>query len=115
MKSRFDSAAFLWLALVLFIALCIAFLLPVTPQDYWWYLRIGRDTLSSGAVPRLDSLTFSQTGTPVDYQSWGAAVVFWLIYRLGGLTLTGLLRGAYCWRCRMHWCGRRPAGRVRAG
>ena len=92
-KPRFDSAAFLLLAVVLFIALCIAFLLPVTPQDYWWYLRIGRDTLSSGAVPRLDTLTFSRTGTPVDYQSWGAAVIFWLIYRLGGLPLTSLVRG----------------------
>ena len=49
MKKRTDTASFLWLALVLFIALTIAFLLPVTPQDYWWYLRVGRDTLASGA------------------------------------------------------------------
>jgi hypothetical protein len=92
MKSR-DTASFLWLALVLFIALTIAFLLPVTPQDYWWYLRVGRDTLTSGAVPRLDTLTFTQAGTPVVYHSWGAAVLFWLVYKLGGLSLTVLLRG----------------------
>ena len=92
MKAR-DSAAWPWLGLVLLIALSIAFLLPVTPQDYWWYLRIGRDTLAAGAVPRLDTLTFSRAGTPVDYQSWGAAVLFWLVYRLGGLSLTVLLRG----------------------
>jgi hypothetical protein len=94
MKPRFDTAAFLWLGLVLLIALSIAFLLPVTPQDYWWYLRVGRDTLTSGAVPRLDTLTFTQAGTPVVYHSWGAAVLFWLVYRLGGLSLTVLLRGA---------------------
>ncbi len=93
MKRRPDTFAFLWLALVLFIALCIAFLLPVTPQDYWWYLRVGRDTLASGGVPRLDTFTFTQAGTPVDYQSWGAGVIFYLIYRLGGLSLTVLLRG----------------------
>ncbi len=93
MKSRFDTAAILWLGLVLLIALSIAFLLPVTPQDYWWYLRIGHDTLTAGAVPRLDTMTFTQTGTPVDYQSWGAAVLFWLLYQLGGLSLTVLLRG----------------------
>ena len=92
-KPHTDTAAFLWLALVLFIALSIAFLLPVTPQDYWWYLRIGHDTLSSGTVPRLDTLTFSQAGTPVVYHSWAAAVLFWLIYQLGGLPLTVLLRG----------------------
>ncbi len=115
-KQRIDSAAFLWLALVLFIALCIAFLLPVTPQDYWWYLRIGRDTLSSGAVPRLDSLTFSQTGTPVDYQSWGAAVVFWLIYRMGGLALTGLLRGVVlAVTYALGWATARRAGAGRVG
>ena len=93
MKPRTDTASYLWLGLVLLIALSIAFLLPVTPQDYWWYLRIGHDTLTTGAVPRLDTLTFTRTGTPVDYQSWGAAVLFWLVYRLGGLTLTVLLRG----------------------
>ncbi len=94
MKSRFDTAAFLWLGLVLLIALSIAFLLPITPQDYWWYLRVGRDTLSSGAVPKVDTFTFTQAGTPVVYHSWGAAVLFWLIYRLGGLSLTLLLRAA---------------------
>ena len=92
MKPRFDTVSFLWLALVLFIALTIAFLLPVTPQDYWWYLRIGQDTLATGAVPRLDTFTFTQSGSPVDYQSWGAAVIFFLIYRLGGLSLSFLLR-----------------------
>ncbi|MGB8213130.1 MAG: hypothetical protein WCE68_06180 [Anaerolineales bacterium] len=94
MKRHSDTTSFLWLGLVLMVALSIAFLLPVTPQDYWWYLRIGHDTLASGAVPRLDTLTFSQAGTPVDYQSWAAAVIFWLLYRLGGLPLTVLLRGA---------------------
>ncbi len=93
MRSRIDTAAILWLGLVLLIALSIAFLLPVTPQDYWWYLRVGHDTLALGAVPRLDTLTFTRVGTPVDYQSWGAAVIFWLVYRLGGLSLTVLLRG----------------------
>jgi len=92
-KPRFDTASFLWLALVLFIALTIAFLLPVTPQDYWWYLRLGRDTLAGGTVPRLDTFTFTRSGTPVDYQSWGAAVIFFLVYRLGGLPLSFFLRG----------------------
>jgi hypothetical protein len=116
MKSRFDSAAFLWLAVVLFIALCIAFLVPVTPQDYWWYLRIGQDTLSSGAVPRLDTLTFSQAGTLVDYQSWGAALIFWLVYRLGGLPLTALLRGGLlAGTYTLVWAAARRAGAGRLG
>ncbi|MBN2388787.1 MAG: hypothetical protein JXB85_17360 [Anaerolineales bacterium] len=93
MKKKLTSVDFLWLGLILMITLAIAFLLPVTPQDYWWYLRLGRDTLADGAVPTEDVLTWSQVGTPVVYHSWGAAVLFWLIYRAGGLTLTVLLRG----------------------
>ena len=92
-KPHSDTAPLLWLALVLSIAMAIAFLLPVTPQDYWWYLRIGRDTLASGAIPRVDTLTYSQAGSPVVYFSWGAALLFWRIYQLGGLSLTLLVRG----------------------
>jgi hypothetical protein len=87
------SYDYLLLALVLMVLLAIAFLLPVTPQDYWWYMRIGKDTLASGAVPKVDTLTFTRSGTPVVYQSWGAAVLFWLLYQAGGLSLTVLARG----------------------
>ena len=93
MKPRSDTAPLLWLGLVLSIALAIAFLLPVTPQDYWWYLRVGRDTLTAGAVPQIDTLSYTQAGSPVVNFSWGAAVLFWLIYKLGALTLTVLVRG----------------------
>ena len=116
MKTHTDMAAFLWLGVVLLIALSIAFLLPVTPQDYWWYLRIGHDTLTFGAVPRLESLTFTRTGIPVDYQSWGAAVLFWLVYRLGGLSLTVLLRGVLVAATYvLVWATARRAGAGRLG
>jgi hypothetical protein len=88
-----DTAPLLWLCLVLAVALAIAFLLPVTPNDYWWYLRVGRDTLAGRAVPQVDAFTFTRTGLPVVYHSWGAAVLFWLVYKAGGLPLTVLGRG----------------------
>ncbi len=116
MRNQTDTAAILWLGLVFLIALSIAFLLPVTPQDYWWYLRVGHDTLASGAVPRLESMTFTRLGTPVDYQSWGAAVLFWLIYRLGGLSLTVLLRGVLlAVTYGLVWAAARRAGAGRLG
>jgi hypothetical protein len=93
MKPHTDTAPLLWLGLVLAVALAIAFLLPVTPNDYWWYLRIGRDTLTQGTIPTTDALTWSRTGTPAVYHSWGAAVLFWFFYKVGGLPLTVLLRG----------------------
>jgi hypothetical protein len=117
MKPRSDTAALLWLGLVMCVTLAIAFLLPVTPQDYWWYLRIGRDILTTGSIPQVDALSSSQAGTPVFNLSWGAAVLFWLIYKFGGLTFTLLLRGllvtlAYSlvWRLARGW----GAGRLSA-
>jgi hypothetical protein len=88
-----SSYSFLWLSLLLFPLLLIAFLLPITPQDYWWYLRLGRDILESGSVPTVDTMSFPSAGQPIFYQGWLAAVMFWIVYRLGGLTLTFLLRG----------------------
>jgi len=91
-KSILDGSL-LYLGVILLIALSIAFLLPVTPQDYWWYLRVGKETLASGAIPVVDTFTWTVAGQPVFYHSWGAAVLFWLVYKAGGLTLTFLLRG----------------------
>jgi hypothetical protein len=116
MKPRFDTAALLWLGLVLSIVLAIAFLLPVTPQDYWWYLRIGRDTLTFGGLPQVDTMSYSQAGSPVVNFSWGSAVLFWLIYKLGGLTLTVLLRGLLvALACALAWLTARRLGAGRIG
>jgi hypothetical protein len=117
MKPRSDTAPLLWLGLVLSIALAIAFLLPVTPQDYWWYLRIGNETLAAGAVPQTDTLSSTQVGSPVVYLSWGAAVVFWLIHAFGGLSLTVLVRGLLvALACALVWLTARrlSAGRIGA-
>jgi hypothetical protein len=85
-------AALLWFALVLALGIVIAILLPITPNDYWWYLRLGKDILANNAIPTIDTFTYSQANTPVAYHSWGSAVLFYLVYKLGGLPLTVLLR-----------------------
>ena len=73
--------------------LFIAFLLPLTPQDYWWYLRLGQDILRQGAIPAVDTYSFTQAGMPFFYQSWLAAVLFWKVYQSGGFLLTFFVRG----------------------
>lgn len=87
------SLDLLWLGLTLFVLLSLSFLLPIQPHDYWWYLRVGRDTLQQGAVPTVDALSFTRMGEPIVYQPWLAAVLLWLAYAAGGATLTFLLRG----------------------
>jgi len=116
MPPRSDTAPLLWLGLALCVTLAIAFLLPVTPQDYWWYLRIGHDTVTAGALPRWDTLSTTTAGSPAVNYSWAAAVLFWLIYKLGGLTLAVFVRGqlvtvAYA----LLWLTARRLGAGRAG
>src|SRR5579883_1228679 len=44
---------------------------PGTP----WHLRLGRQILASGSVPRHDTLTFTRDGAPWIDQSWGFDVL----------------------------------------
>ncbi|MBI5353169.1 MAG: hypothetical protein HZB50_11065 [Chloroflexi bacterium] len=92
MNFRRHSYDFLWLSLALLILLSLALLLPLSPQDYWWYLRLGQDVARTGSVPAIDTYSFTQTGSPFFYQSWLAAVIFWKTYQSGGLMLTFFLR-----------------------
>jgi len=86
------SYELLWLSIGLLPLLFVALLLPVSPQDYWWYLRLGQDILRTGHVPALDTYSFTYAGQPTVNHPWLSAVVFWLTYRVGGLNLTFLLR-----------------------
>lgn len=82
------SYDFLWLSIGLLPLLVIAAMLPVQPHDYWWYLRLGKDIVETGAVPVVDTFSSTQAGMPVVYQSWLSAVLFLLIYKSGGITAT---------------------------
>ncbi len=92
MKNSSYSYDFLWLSIALLILLSLALLLPLSPQDYWWYLRLGQDVVRSGSVPTVDTYSFTQAGSPFFYQSWLAALVFWKTYQAGGILLTFFLR-----------------------
>lgn len=87
------SYDFLWLSIALLPLIGIAFLLDIQPQDFWWLMRVGQDTLQSGTVPVTDSISWSQMGQPIIYQPWLAGVILFLTYKLGGISLIFLLRG----------------------
>lgn len=87
------SVDILWLSITLLILLSLALLLPLSPQDYWWYLRLGQDVAQSGgSVPTADTYSFTRAGAPFFYQSWLAALIFWKTYQAGALALTFFLR-----------------------
>ncbi|MGE5461848.1 MAG: hypothetical protein ACM3PS_00735 [Syntrophothermus sp.] len=82
----------LWLSIALLVLLPIALFLAITPHDYWFYVRIGKDILETGAIPRVDTFSYTYPGRPIFYQPWLSAVIFWLAHSSGGATLTFLLR-----------------------
>ena len=94
----------LWLSLALLILLPIAYFLSITPHDYWFYVRLGKDILESGAIPRVDTFSYTYPGRPIFYQPWLAAVLFWWAHSLGGATLTFLdgAGGEVTWSAPLH-------------
>ncbi len=87
-----QSTGILWWGVALFFLLAVFLLLPIQPNDYWWYLRLGGDILRDGRIPTTDSYSFTRVGQPMVYHSWLSALIFVLLYRLGGLTLTVVMR-----------------------
>lgn len=86
------SYDFLWLSLAILPLITLSFLFAIHPQDYWWCLRVGKETLLNSAVPTIETMSWSQAGQPIVYEPWLAGVIFWLVYDLGGASLTFLLR-----------------------
>lgn len=93
MTSRQNSYNLLWLSIALLPLTGLSFMLTVPAQDYWWYLRLGSDILSEGAIPLTDTMGYSRVGQPIFYQQWLAGIFFHLVYQAGGAALTFLLRG----------------------
>jgi hypothetical protein len=79
--------------LVLFaLIFTIAARVPVD-TDLGWHLRTGAYTLENG-VPRTDPFSFTQAGAPWVNHSWGAQVLMFGVYRIGGdLGLTVYMAG----------------------
>jgi hypothetical protein len=90
---RFTAYDALWLSLGLLVILLISFILPVVPNDYWWYLRLGQDVWRTGSVPVTETYSYTHAGQPLLHPCWLSGVVLWLVYQAGGLTLTFLFRG----------------------
>lgn len=110
----------LWLGIVLFIVLIISLLLPVQPNDYWWYVRLGKEIVNTGGVPTVDSFSSTQFGQPTPNHSWLSAVLFLGLHQMGGIGLTVLIRTvmlavfyAVLWNtCRLTGAGPRLAALV---
>ena len=82
-----------WLGILILIILSLAFLLPVLPNDFWWYLRLGQDIVANTSVPSVDTYSSTIYGQPVSYPMWLSSVILYGLHQIGDLSLVVLARG----------------------
>lgn len=76
-----------WLAAALLLIALRPLLTPIPPHDFWWHVATGRLTVAQGAVPTVDSFSYTRAGLPFYNQGWLAQVVMYGLYEFGGLAL----------------------------
>ena len=79
------------LALVLFfLTIVLAAALSPMRSDTWWHLRAGADMWASGRVLLTDPYSHTAYGSFWPNHYWLAQVLFYGLYRVGGLPLLSL-------------------------
>ena len=91
MRLTFDR---LWLWIAIALPAFVALLVPLPAVDLAYQVRAGNEILATGAIPRMDTWTFTVAGTPWLDQQWLAQVALALGFNLGGWELLAVLRAA---------------------
>jgi hypothetical protein len=76
-----------WLATALMLIALRPLLTPIPPYDFWWHMATGRDIVTQGAIPTLDSFSYTRAGVPYYNQGWLAELLMYGLYWLGDLPL----------------------------
>lgn len=82
----------LWRSLAVLLPILAAILAPLSTVDLTYHLRAGAEILATGAIPTVDSWTFTAAGEPWFDQQWGAQLVLHGAERIGGWTGLVILR-----------------------
>jgi hypothetical protein len=86
------SLSRLWAFLAIALPTLGALIASLQSVDLTYHLRAGGEIFDSGAIPTVDTWTFTAAGQPWTDQQWGAQVVLAAVYRLGGWTGLVILR-----------------------
>jgi len=78
-----------------FIAVLGAAMLPMTDPDTWWHIRVGREILETGSIPRTDEWSIAGAGRPWVSQDWASNVLMAMLHGAGtwGPTLVSFTYG----------------------
>jgi hypothetical protein len=84
----------LWLFLAIALPALVCLMVPIPAVDLAYQVRAGEEILRTGAIPAVDTYTFTVAGTPWADQQWLAQVLLALGLRAGGWELLVVLRAA---------------------
>jgi hypothetical protein len=65
---------------------------PLPNYDIWWMLAVGRRIVETGAYIYRDPFTFTVAGTPWSPQSYASAILFYALFKAGGMGALAVLR-----------------------
>ena len=89
MRLSFDR---LWVVIALALPALLSLLVPLPAVDLAYQVRAGDEILASGALPAVDTWTYTIAGAPWVDQQWLAQVLLALGYRIGGWELLAVAR-----------------------
>lgn len=75
---------------ILFVSLFVMTTRPVLDADFWWHLRTGQWIVENRTIPHADPFSHTFGGKAWTAHEWLSEVIFYGIYRLGGLALLAL-------------------------
>ena len=82
----------LWLVVAVALPALVALLVPLPAVDLAYQVRAGNEMLTTGAIPGVDTWTFTVAGTPWLDQQWLAQALLAIGYKVGGWELLAVVR-----------------------
>jgi hypothetical protein len=85
---------------ILLVSLFVMSTRAVLDADFWWHLRTGQWIIENRAIPHSDPFSLTFQGRPWIAHEWLSEIIFYAIYRAGGLpmlslTFAGIITMAY--------------------
>ena len=84
----------LWVAIAIALPALVALVVSLPAVDLAYQVRAGDEILRTGALPAVDSYTFTIAGAPWTDQQWLAQVILAAVHQVGGWELLAVLRAA---------------------
>jgi|GEM_PF-972062 len=87
-----DDLPGLWTATVLVLIFAVAAVLPLTPHDLWFHVRLGQEMVEQRALITTDVFSYTRFGQPYFNNAWFAEIVLYALWTAGGAPLFVLAR-----------------------